>query len=110
MQSDVQIRVHKIGKNSVISRGSLEARGLERAPLHDAMELRVVTIEILGVPMYTGSFWQRRKVWIICATLSLRERVPFLQLRSSDRRCLSRRERCDYITVWRRRKGLVSRH
>jgi len=71
------------------------------APLHDAVELWMA-IEILGVPMDTWSFRQWWEVWVICATLSLRERMPFLQLCSSDRRGFSRRERRDHIAVWRR--------
>jgi hypothetical protein len=55
MQGDTQIRVHKIGKNSVIEEASWSP--WPRTPLHDAMELGMVTIEILGVPMYTRSFW-----------------------------------------------------
>jgi len=52
MQGDTQIRVHKIGKNSASFEEQPRARGLERS-LHDAMELRMVTIEILGVSVYT---------------------------------------------------------
>lgn len=44
--------------------------GLER-PLHDAMELRMMTFEVLGVPMYTRTFRQRGKIRVICTTLSL---------------------------------------
>ncbi len=101
MQGDTQIRVHKIGKNSVIEEAVLEPVA-SNVLLYDAMELGMVTIEILGVPMYTRSFWQWWEVWVICATLSLRERMPFLQLCSSDRRGFSRRERRDHITVRRR--------
>jgi hypothetical protein len=71
------------------------------APLYDAVELGMVTIEILWVPVYTWAFWQWWEVWVICATLSLRERMPFLQLCCSDRRGFSRREWCDHITVRR---------
>jgi hypothetical protein len=52
MQGDTQIRVHKIGKNSVIRRSCLEPAAWN-ALLHDAMELRMVTIEILGVTVYS---------------------------------------------------------
>jgi hypothetical protein len=55
MQGDTQIRVHKISKNASLKKRP-GARGLER-PLHDAMELGMVTIEILGIPVYTRSFW-----------------------------------------------------
>jgi len=101
MQGDTQIRVHKIGKNSVIEEASWSPVA-SNALLHDAMELWMVTIEILRVPMHTWSFRQWWEVWVVCATLSLRERVPFLQLCGSDRRGFSRRERRDHITVWRR--------
>lgn len=55
MQGDTQIRVHKIGKNSVIEEAVLEPVA-SNALLHDAMELGMVTIEIFGVPVYTRSF------------------------------------------------------
>jgi len=70
MQGDTQIRVHKIGKNSVIGRSCLEPVAWN-ALLNDAMELRMVTIEILGVTVYSRPLGQWRKVWVICATLSL---------------------------------------
>jgi hypothetical protein len=45
----------RFGKNASSKKPSW--RPWPRTPLlHDAMELGV-TIEILGVPMYTGSFW-----------------------------------------------------
>jgi len=75
---------------------------------NDAMELRMVTIEILGVTVHTRPLGQWREVGVVRATLSLGERVPFLQLRCSDRCCLCGRERCDHVTVRRRRQRLVS--
>jgi hypothetical protein len=102
MQGDTQIRVHKIGKNSVIEEASWSPWASNAPFLHDAMELGMVTIEILGIPVNARTFWQWREVWVVCTTLSLRECVPFLQLCSSDRRGFSRRERRDHITVWRR--------
>jgi hypothetical protein len=71
MQGDTQIRVHKIGKNSASFEEQPRARGLERS-LHDAMELRMVTIEILGVSVYARALGQWWEVWIIRAALRLR--------------------------------------
>jgi hypothetical protein len=70
MQGDTQIRVHKIGKNSASFEEQPRARGLERS-LHDAMELRMVTIEILGVSVHARTLGKWWEVGIICATLGL---------------------------------------